>query len=77
MSDRPLSRRAQQRWSDDKQVRELGHDIGRIGLRKDLKVEGGLVIHEAACSHPQGPCNCEPLRLYPQPPTSTLKGHRP
>lgn len=62
----PLSRHAQAKWSRDSDLVELANQIGRLGLRRDLKAYGGLVIHDGDCPHPQGPCQCEPLTLEPR-----------
>jgi hypothetical protein len=64
----PLSRRAQAKWSADKQLRELSFLLGQAGLRKDIHIFGGLVVHDGTCPHPAGPCDCEPLALEPRPP---------
>lgn len=50
-----------------------GHDrdrqlIRELGERRDLKAFGGVVVHDADCPHPEGPCNCDggPLVLEPR-----------
>ena len=77
MSDRPkfdgrgvVSRHAQERWSQDRHVREVGFLVMQLGDRRDIHVFGGLVIHDGACEHPDGPCTCEggPLTIVPRPP---------
>lgn len=61
-----LSRRGQIRWSADKQLKEISFLLGLLGLRKDVKVFGGLVIHDGHCPHPDGHCSCEPLTIEPR-----------
>lgn len=62
----PLSRHAQAKWSRDKQLIRLGVELGEAGLRRDIKVFGGVVIHDGCCGHPESPCDCEPLVLEPR-----------
>jgi hypothetical protein len=66
----PLSRRGQQRWSADRQLVELARLMGELGIRRDVKAFGGIVVHDGCCDHPEGPCTCEggPLRIEPRPP---------
>jgi hypothetical protein len=63
---RPLSPRAQERWSNDKHLRELGYLLGRLALRRDIKAAGLVEIHDGDCPWPQGDCACEPLKLEPR-----------
>ena len=62
----PLSRRAQAKWSADSNLKALSYEVGRLGLRKDVKAFGGLVVHDGDCPHPDGPCACEPLTIEPR-----------
>lgn len=65
----PVSRHGQLRWSEDRELKESGFLIMRLGDRRDLKVFGGLVVHDGDCPHPQGPCDCPggPLTIQPRP----------
>jgi hypothetical protein len=44
--------------------------MGELGIRRDVKAFGGIVVHDGCCDHPEGPCTCEggPLRIEPRPP---------
>lgn len=62
------SRWLQIRRSEDRQLVRAAVELRELGERRDLKVFGGLVIHDGDCPIPEGDCNCEggPLRLVPR-----------
>ncbi len=49
--------------SQDRQLLNAAFELATLAHRRDWKVEGYVVVHEADCPAPEGVCDCRPIEL--------------